>query len=151
MKKRSGNGYTLVELLVAISLGLFVATLIFAAYTDMFKGFRKQAQRADRIRTMVLIKQKLDRSLRTADVLTTVSTRKLTYTERGNQSEHTIAFHDSTIYRDNTVLESNVRDFTFTASDERTEQGFRLVRWEALLDHGGWVGGVAVLRGKGND
>jgi prepilin-type N-terminal cleavage/methylation domain-containing protein len=146
MKKRSRNGFTLMELVVAISLGLFVSTLIFAAYTDVFKGFRKQAQRADRIRTMVRLKQGLDHSFRRADLLTAVSARKLTYTERGNQIEHTIAFYDSTVYCDNSVLQSKVRDFTFTASDKLSEENFRLVRWEALLAGGGWVGGVGVVR-----
>lgn len=150
MKARPHNGYTLVELIVAVTLGLFVTTLIFATYTDLFKGFRYQAHRADRVRTMVLLKKELDQSLKAADVLTTVSSRKLTYVERGTRLEHTIAFYDNTIYRDNAVLQSNVRDFAFTTSDKRSEQGFRLVRWEALLYRGGWVGGAVVLRSKDN-
>jgi prepilin-type N-terminal cleavage/methylation domain-containing protein len=140
------NGYTLVELIVAITLGLFVATLIFAGYTDLFKGFRLQARRAENVRDMIHIQREIDGALKTAEVLTLVSTRKIVFLDRQSRKEHTIEFHDSTVFRDAAAVQKHVRDFVFTASEKKSEQGFRIVKWEALLAHNAWAGGVAVIK-----
>ena len=142
----SRNGFTLVELIVAISLGMFITTLIFAGYTDLFKGFRRQALRAENVRNMVQIKRGMDHAFGQAQVLTMVSARKIVYLEQGSLKEHAISFRDNAVYKDDEIIQKGIRGFVFTASDKKTNQGFRIVCWEALLAHNAWAGGVASIR-----
>jgi len=143
---KAGSGYTLIELIVAISLGLFVSTLIFAGYTDLFKGFRRQALRAENVRNMVQIKREIDQAFKNAQVLTMVSARKIVYCQQGSLEEHAISFHDSAVYKDEKMIQKGIRDFIFSTSEIKTDQGYRLVYWEALLAHTTWAGGVASIR-----
>jgi prepilin-type N-terminal cleavage/methylation domain-containing protein len=142
----SRSGFTLVELIVAISLGLFVSTLIFAGYTDLFKGFRRQALRAENVRNMVHIKRGMDHAFGNAQALSMVSARKIVYREQGSLNEHAITYRDSAVYKDDKMIQKGIRDFVFSTSPQKTDQGYCLVSWEALLAHNAWAGGVAVIQ-----
>ena len=141
-----GSGYSLVELIVAISLGLFVATLIFTGYTGLFKGFRLQAQRAENIRAMVMARGAVDKATKNSEALVLHGPEKIVFIRRGSRAEHTLEFRDSSIIYDNRVIAEQVRSMEFDVSEKKSAHGFLLVCWEALLKRNAWVGGVIIMR-----
>jgi type II secretory pathway component PulJ len=144
LKTKSNGGYTLVELIVAIFLGLFVATLIFAGYTNLFKGFRMQAKRAETVREMIMTKRAVSHALDSIGSVTLVTPMKIRFIRKGSANEHTVEFHDSTVVADDSVLLKNVKKFSFEEAQEKSADGYRLIRWECVQMCGGWAGGVVI-------
>jgi type II secretory pathway component PulJ len=145
-KRKDNGGYTLVELIVAIFLGLFVATLIFAGYTNMFKGFRLQAKRAETVREMITARRAVNHTLDSIEFIKMVTPMKIRFTRKGNTEEHTIEYRDSAVVADDSVLVKNVKKFSFEEPQKKSANGCRLIRWECTLKRGGWAGGVCIAR-----
>jgi Tfp pilus assembly protein PilW len=146
IKPKNNDGYTLMELIVSIFLGLFVATIIFAGYTNMFKGFRMQAKRADAVREMIMARRAVSRALDSIGTITLVTPMKIGFTRKGSVNEHSVEFRDSIVVADDSVLLKNVKKFSFDEDQKKSVDGYRLVRWECVLNRGGWIGGVCIVR-----
>jgi hypothetical protein len=139
------DGYTLMELIVAIFLGFFVATLIFAGYTNIFKGFRLQAKRADAVREMVMARRVVGHALDSIGSITLSTPMKIRFTRMGSATEHTVEFRDSMVVADDAVLLKNVKKFSFEEAPKKSADGYRLIRWECVPKRGGWAGGYFVV------
>jgi hypothetical protein len=148
IKPKSNGGYTLVELIVSIFLGLFVATIIFAGYTNMFKGFRLQAKRADTVREMIMTRRAVGHALDSIETITLVTPMKMGFTRKGSANEHTVEFQDSIVVADDSVLLKNVKKFSFDEAQKKSADDYRLVRWECVLNRGGWSGGECIVRDR---
>jgi type II secretory pathway component PulJ len=145
-EQKDSGGYTLVELIVAIFLGLFVATLIFAGYTNMFKGFRMQAKRAETVREMISARRAVSHVLDSIEFVTMVTPMKIRFTRKGSDVEHTVEFRDSTVVADDSALLKNIKKFSFDEAQKKSSDGYRLIRWECVQKRGGWTGGVCIVR-----
>ncbi|MGA2508555.1 MAG: prepilin-type N-terminal cleavage/methylation domain-containing protein [Chitinispirillaceae bacterium] len=145
-KPKNNGGYTLMELIVSIFLGLFVATIIFAGYTNMFRGFRLQAKRADTVREMIMVRRSVGRALDSIGTITLVTPMKIGFTRKGSVDEHSVEFRDSIVVADDSGLLKNVKKFSFEEVQNKSADGYRLVRWECVLNRGGWIGGVCIVR-----
>lgn len=146
IKPKNDGGYTLMELIVSIFLGLFVATIIFAGYTNMFRGFRLQAKRADAVREMIMTRRAVGHALDSIESITLVTPMKIGFTRKGSTNEHSVEFRDSIVVADDSVLLKNVKKFSFDEDQKKSADGYRLVRWECVLKRGGWTGGVCIVR-----
>lgn len=147
-KSKNNGGYTLMELIVSIFLGLFVATIIFAGYTNMFKGFRMQAKRADAVRGMIMARRAVSHALDSIETITLVTPMKIRFTRKGSATEHTVEFRDSIVVANDSVLLKNVKKFSFEEAQNKSAGGYRLIRWECVLRRGGWSGGAIAIRDK---
>ena len=143
-KQKGNGGYTLVELIVSIFLGLFVATLIFAGYTNMFKGFKLQTKRAETVREMIMARRAVNRAIDSIEFVKMVTPMKIRFTRKGSAIEHTVEFRDSTVVADDSVLLKNVNNFSFEEPQKKSTDNYRLIQWECVLKRGGWTGGVCV-------
>jgi Tfp pilus assembly protein PilE len=135
------SGYTLVELMVSISLALFVSTLIFSAYTHLFKGIRLQNRRADAVGEMVSARRAIVRALDSIETVTLLSSDRIMFENKGSSENHTLEFHDDTVFKDGQEIVTKLKSFTLTANDTKTPDGKKLIQWECTLSGGGWSGG----------
>lgn len=144
MNRNTAQGFTLVELMVAIMLAMFVVTLTLSTYTSLFKGVRLQARRADTVREMITLRHQMTRSLDSIESVLQVTPDKIMFTKkpRGN-GEHIISFHDSTLFIDGKTVGGKIKQCIFTATDNNSADNLCCVEWSCLLKNGGWAGGIA--------
>jgi Tfp pilus assembly protein PilW len=145
-KKLGTSGFTLVELMVAISLGFFVIMLVFSGYTDVFRALRSQAKKADNIQNMVLVRASMSRALRDISTVNMASANRISFTKKGKGEGHSVELRDSTLWSDNVQIGKKIKNCVFSLSEKYSPDGYRLLTWEVVLAHGGWVGGAMDVR-----
>lgn len=143
---RSSGGFTLVELMVAISLAAMTSIFIFSMYVDVVHGFSLQATRAERVRKMVLARLAIRASLANADVITFIAPDKLRFTGLGDTLSHTLELRATNLYADGRVVQADMTTFSLRPSARVTSEDLRVVAWEGTLRCGAWVGGVLTAR-----
>ena len=134
----------MIELIVALTLSLFVGTFILWAFGGTFKGAHMQTRRAETVREMISAKIKISKILDQVDSLTLVASDKIMFTNKGDPAIHTLAFQDSALNYDGAVVEKSMKSFSFSPSERKTSDRRRLVDWEGVLSGNGWVGGALV-------
>lgn len=149
MQKNNTLGFTLVELVISISLAMFVVTLILSTYTSLFKGVRLQARRADTVREMIFLRHQVSRSLDSMESILQVTPDKIMFTNKQQRNnEHIVSFHDSTLFLDGKKIGNKMKQCSFSVSDKNSADNIRCVQWECLLKNGGWVGGVVTANDR---
>jgi hypothetical protein len=144
VNKPYNTGITLLELLVAITLAAITTTFIFSSYLDVFHGFKIQAKRAEQVREMVLVKTRINNTVRNVQSLILIVPDKLMFLKRGDSTMHTVEFHNTVLYCDGKLIQGNLKNFVFRPSEKKTVNGLRTLSWEGVLGEGGWFGGVII-------
>ncbi len=133
------SGYTLLELIIAISIAGIVMTLALAMFTDMGKWFRSQNKQAEKVQEMIVTKKRIDQALKEISVIQNYTEKYLEYNKEGSDSLITLWVNEGVLYSGSEQICSNIKEFAFNY------QIRDLLFWETELKLGGWVGGVVVL------
>lgn len=146
INKPHNAGYTLIELIVAISLATIAAAFIFSSYIDIVHGFKIHVKRAESVREMISAKIKIAKAVQNVGSLVLIAPDKLMFVEQGDSTTHTMEYHNEELYRDGRSVQNKLESFVFRPSEAKTTEGHRVVAWEGTLGSGGWVGGAIIAR-----
>jgi prepilin-type N-terminal cleavage/methylation domain-containing protein len=139
-------GFTLLELILAISLAAITTSFIFSSYIDVVRGFKLQVSRAERVREMVQTKNKICKAFLNIGSLVLVAPNKIVVLEVGDTTTHSIEYFNSDLYYDAKLIQNKLYSFVFQPSDKKNNDGLRIIEWEGVLNKGGWVGGVFIAK-----
>jgi type II secretory pathway component PulJ len=139
------RGVTIIELVTAMTVTSFLAVSIFIAYTNLYHIFLRQTQQAERIREAIVVKTKMDALLRDIVFIEEAQSREIRYQRELEDSSHTLAFRDNSIFSDNILLAPRIGSLTLSLSAESDESGRRALRWDAVITGGRWIGGACIV------
>lgn len=137
--KGFGLGFTLLELIIAISVSGIVLTLLLAVFTDVGKWFALQNVRADTVRKMLITKKKIDRELFKMDYIHSWSAERVTFGINSYDSSIVVDVRNGVMHRNTEQICSGLKKFEFEFYQNK------ILFWESELESGGWIGGAVVL------
>lgn len=138
-------GHTLMELMIAISIISILVPLIFMAYLSIYKQFKYNTNKADRVMETVVIKKKIDRLI--TDIENVNSTYKTSFGYFGNRDNktHLLSFRGNTLCIDNKIKINKVKTFNYLITEKKSASGRHLLLWEVILESGNWIAGAKVI------
>lgn len=140
------NGFTLVEMIIALAISAFVISLIFMLFSGTSKGILFQNERAKKLQSMVLGKKKIDAAINTIHYLKSVTK---THCEGRTVADSLIIIHykNRKLFVNNSIICTQINHFSF--SQEKKCSDKTLLLWECTLNNGGWIGGGAIVDSGG--
>jgi hypothetical protein len=144
-EKTRTAGVTFIELMVAMSVMVLTAGYIFYAYMGVHKEFTYSIRKANHLMEAMTIKGNIDKILHSVARVKSAYINSLEYTEKNNDTLHTIVFKDTKIVKDQSATISGISKFTYSISEKQTAHAEYLLLWEALLTNGVWIGGATAV------
>lgn len=135
------SGFSLLELIIAISVAGIVTTLALTAFTDIFKGFKLQNSRAERVREMIITKKKIEQIFTNISSTVSWTDYSVRYKTEGSDSVITVQYKNGSLFKDNTIICDNLKSFKFDKREHGSSRN-ELFFWESVLLNNGWLGGV---------
>ncbi len=139
------NGYTVLELLIALSVTAIVAAAILASYATVFHGFASRTRQAERVRAMIAAKADIDRIMRDIkSVENPIASGFRYYTVR--DSAYAISYRSQTVSDSRTGTVIPLKQFSCELTSDSLQNGSRLLHWEALVENNqDWIGGAVFV------
>ncbi len=133
------GGYTLVEMMVAVSMAGIVSILIMGAYTGLFKGFEIQAGNAAEAQAMILGKKQIDRMMRSLRSVTEVSPRGIL---GANDRDSIINISYVKGVLSDGIQSVSLDSFSCMVKKTEYPDGPAYLIWDATVPGGKWIGGA---------
>jgi len=141
-KGKMKNGVTMVELVITISVVSIFSTFIFGSYLAIYKQFKYQTTRANKVIEVVRVKKDIDQIFKDIKEITGIYKNSFEYFDSKTNTAHYISLKNNSLYLDNTLIIDKIKSFTFSISEKKTISGDNLFIWEAVLINGYWIGGA---------
>jgi prepilin-type N-terminal cleavage/methylation domain-containing protein len=141
-------GLTIIELLVAISIAGIVMTLAFAAYGNLLRGFSLQSKTANKVRSSILARKRIDRACNGLSVIHQCSEREIAGINAANNQTVTLRYAGTALLEGDDTICTNLENFAFTLEENGKDKSDRkaVLFWEGVVKKGGWIGGATVVR-----
>lgn len=136
------QGHTILELVLAISITLILASLILAAYLIIVKEFQIHSSRANTVMEALVVKKKMDSYCQKIRKVTATYKMSLEYQDYYSNQIHSISFNKNTLQQNNKVIIKKLKNFSYTLSPRKSAAGKALLLWEIDLESGFWLGGA---------
>lgn len=137
------NGYTIIELVIAILVASIVSTLVFGAYFTIYKEFKIHTGRADKVMETVVAKKRMDALFKGIKTISGSYKSTLEYSNYTDKENHTLSFRGNTLYIDNNSKVKGIKNFDYSISEKKSKTGKNLLLWETTLLNGYWIGGAS--------
>jgi prepilin-type N-terminal cleavage/methylation domain-containing protein len=137
------GGYSLLELTVAIAVAGIVSLLLFRVYSEISKEFSIKTRTAQRIQQMIYHKKRIDRLVSRIENLKSCGSANIYWTTAGD-SGCSLVFANNRLKYNGNFLPGDFEKFVFTlvTYNENEDTQYQLLRWDATLKTGCWIGGA---------
>lgn len=144
-EKKSVSGFTLIELIIAITVSSIVITLSLTVFTDLTRGINFQTNHAKNVRKMLLIKKQIDQVLSEMESVETCSKNSIRFYKSNELTVSELLFKNSTVYDDKRMICKGVKDFSVNLIQNEKSKcgtGKKAILWDCELENGLWIGGA---------
>jgi type II secretory pathway pseudopilin PulG len=139
--QRNISGVTIIELTVAITIAALVAAYVLGSYTNVMRMFKKQTTKSANIRTLILTKRSIEKTLGNVEEIVSISGGALKFKTSVDDSIHTIFQRNATLYMDNSSIGPKLGRINFLVfSGEDSTR--KVLLWDAVCGNAQWVGGA---------
>lgn len=139
------NGFTTVELLVAIVIASIVTTLGFTAYRQVIKRFSRMSASAQNLTEVLITKKRIDNFCSTLAVILNCSENAVTAKVPGERNLVTIRKSGNALVTQTDTIAVNITSISFKlATGKQRENKNAVLCWEAMMNNEWTCGAVAV-------
>jgi len=144
--ERTAGGFTLLELLVAITITGIVVTLGFAFYLNFTALFTRQGQTAARLCNTVIVQKRIERVCNGFLRIDRCTENEVSGIAASTGCSRNIRYSGTALIdNDHDTVATNLCMFRFTLTKNRADSFDRnaVLLWEGTLVGNEWVGGAA--------
>jgi prepilin-type N-terminal cleavage/methylation domain-containing protein len=147
VSKKKVSGFTLLELLVTISISSMVMIYAMAVFTDLGKGFRIQGDKNSSVQSLLLQKIQIDNILNTIGSIDSWTTTTICFKEKHTNSLVTVQFKNGSLLKKDQIACKRLKDFRFDLHENTgSVNNEKVLLWECLSDKNSFICGAVVIR-----
>lgn len=145
-----GGGFTLLELLVAITVTGIVTTLGFTFYLNFTALFNRQGKTAARLCNAVIVQKRIEQTCNGFSRIDRCTEHEVSGVETSGGRSRRIRYSGTALIDDNDTVATDLSMFRFNLAENRADRFDRnaVLLWEGTLVDGEWVGGATVVAAK---
>ncbi|HMA63771.1 MAG: type II secretion system protein J [Fibrobacterota bacterium] len=137
------QGFTFLELIVAISIAAIVVLLAFRFIRDTQVGVALQNRRSSDVDAMILTRAAITKSINSIAHLKNVQSNQIAFVTSESDSLHTIELRADSLVYDSRKICSNIKSITFEQSDSSHLK--QALYWECVMTNGKVIYGARVI------
>lgn len=144
------SGFTLLELLLTITISSMVMIYAMTVFTDLGNGFRIQGIKNNSVQTLILQKKQIEKCLNNIGSIDSWTSTSIRFKELNTDSTITIQFknglllaNDKTICKDLKGLRFDLQENTDNKSNLNND---KVLLWECLSDKNALICGAVIIR-----
>ncbi len=146
MLKKS-SGFTLLELLITITISGMVTIYAMTIFTDLSKGFRIQGDKNNKVQTLLLQKIQIDNILNTIGFIDSWTTTAIHFKELHTDSLVTFQFKNGSLLKNDQVICKNFKGLRFDLQENSGSiNDEKVLLWECLSDKNSLICGAVVIK-----
>lgn len=145
--KKNSSGFTLLELLITISISSMVMIYAMTVFTDLGNGFRIQGNKNNNVQTLLLQKIQIDNILSSIGSISSWTTTTISFKEIHTDSLITVQFKNGSLLRNDQIACKNLKDLRFDLQEnDGSVNNEKVLLWECLSDKNSLICGAVVIR-----
>lgn len=137
------QGFTFLELIVAISIAAIVVLLAYRFIRDTQIGVSLQNRRSSAVDAMILTRAAITKSINSIAHLKSVQSNRIEFVTSESDSLHTIELRMDSLVYDSRKICSKIKSITFDQSD--TSRSKQALYWECVMANGKAIYGARVV------
>ncbi|NLD93268.1 MAG: prepilin-type N-terminal cleavage/methylation domain-containing protein [Fibrobacter sp.] len=138
------QGFTFLELIVAISIAAIVVLLAYRFIRDTQIGVSLQNRRSSAVDAMILTRAAITKSINSIAHLKSVQSNRIEFVTSESDSLHTIELKADSLVYDSRKLCSNIKSILFDQSNSSDLK--QALYWECVMINGKVIYGARVIR-----
>ena len=132
------SGYTIIELMMVVSLSAIVAVAVFSSYVLITRYTHRHTQKASEVQEMIVLRKTMRSVLENSNV-ESVSSDGITFVPENRDTLQTLFLKEGCLMAGAASLICGIREVNFNVSSGEAE---RFLFWEIETFKGGWIGGA---------
>ncbi len=141
------SGFTLLELLLTITISSMVMVYAMTVFTDLGKGFRIQGNKNNSVQELLLQKIKIDKIFNSIGSIDSWTTTTIRFREVHTDSLITVQFKNGLLLKNNQIASKNLKDLRFDLQENTDAvNNEKVLLWEYLSNINGLICGAVVIR-----
>lgn len=136
----SVNGFTFLELIIAIAVASIVVMLAMRFLQDTYAGIRLQGRRISSVEQMILCRKNIGKHFDQIETVIEITNDRMIFTCNGSDSVHIIEKKDNALLLDNIQMMGKIKNIHLELDKKGKEENALL--WECELESGKTVYGA---------
>lgn len=143
-------GFTLIELMLTVTISSMVMVYAMIVFTDIEKGFRFLASQNDSVQKMIVKKKQIDNCLSGINIVDSWTSTTLRFRKSGSDTLFNIHAQNGSLVADNHVICEEVKNFKFDLIEDNDlnpkPNNSKVLLWECLSEKDGFICGAVSIR-----
>ncbi|HEX3020759.1 MAG TPA: prepilin-type N-terminal cleavage/methylation domain-containing protein [Chitinispirillaceae bacterium] len=144
------SGFTLLELLLTITISSMVMIYAMTVFTDLGKGFRIQGIKNNSVQTLTLQKKQIEKSLDNIGSIDSWTSTSIRFKELNTDSIIAIQFKNGSLLANGKTICKDLKGLRFDLqenTDNRSSQNNdKVLLWDCLSDKNALICGAVIIR-----
>jgi len=136
------NGFTILELVVAITVATILVALVLSSYVVFTKAFARQTRAGLDVRRSVVMKARVDALMGRIGEVTTVHGNTIEFRDRKTASLREISWRSGALHYGDSTAVTGITDFLVSDPDAGCSGPHRVLLWEAHTESKAWIAGA---------
>lgn len=134
------DGFTFIEMIVAISIAAIVVVLIFAFLRSTLRGARMQETRVENVKKMILARKRIESVVNKMEYIESVHKENVEFKEYDSDTIHDLAFKNERLIVGIDTIINKIKDFNFEYDEQNKNK--KILYWEGQMTSGSWIAGA---------
>lgn len=140
-------GFTLLELLISITISSMVMIYAMAVFTDLGKGFRIQGKKNSSVQELTLQKLQIDKIMNSIGSIDSWTSTTIRFKEIHTDSLITIQLKNGSLLKNDRIISKNLKSLSFDLQEnDGALSEEKVLLWKCLSDRNSLICGAVVIR-----